>query len=79
MADTGYTGGQMAAALGLVGTLGLGGGHFGGEFGDDPPVQTGTIGACEYFTKHGREHEKAVCEIQKNLIRFECLKGSGNE
>jgi len=73
--DTGgFSGGQMAAAIGLVGTLGLGGGHFGGELGGDPPVVTGTIGACEYFTKHGREHERASCEIEKNILRVSCLK-----
>jgi len=73
--SSGFSTGQMVAAVGLVGTLGLGGGHLGGELGGDPPVVTGSIGACEYFTKHGREHERASCEIEKNQIRVSCTRG----
>jgi len=74
--SSGFSTGQMIAAVGLVGTLGVGGGHLGGELGGDPPVQTGTIGACEYFTKHGREHQKATdtlqCIAEKQAIRDSC-------
>ena len=72
----GLSTGQMVAGATLMATLGAGGGHLGGELSGDPPVQTGTIGACEYFTKHGREHQKATdelqCIAQKQAIRDSC-------
>jgi len=76
MEDSKFSMPQLLAASGLAASLGAGGGHFGGELGGDPPVQTGTIGACEYFTKHGREHQKATdelqCLAQKQAIRDSC-------
>jgi hypothetical protein len=64
MADEeGFGMGHMVAVGGLMATLGAGGGHLGGELGGDVVV-TGTIGACEYFTQHGREHERHACDAR---------------
>jgi hypothetical protein len=66
--EEGFSMGQLIAVGGVMATLGAGGGHLGGEINNDPPVVTGTIGACEYFTKHGREHERHSCDAKINKI-----------
>jgi hypothetical protein len=70
--ENSFSVGQMVAMGGLMATLGAGGGHLGGELSSDPPVATGTIGACEYFTKHGREHERHKCDARINEVRLNC-------
>ncbi len=50
-----------------------GGAHFATKESNLPVTNT-SIQDCTPFSIHAREHERADCEIEKNLLRIQCNK-----
>ncbi len=61
-------------AMLAAGSIGGLGGHTIGSSGDETIVNASTLESCLEFVKHGREHERNACELDKLKILLECDK-----
>ncbi len=64
----------LLAAIVAAGSLGGLGGHTIGSSGDETLVNASTLESCIEFVRHGRQHEREFCEIEKLKLLLECDK-----
>ncbi len=64
----------ILAAIVAAGSLGGLGGHTIGSSGDETLVNASTLESCIEFVRHGRQHEREFCEIEKLKLLLECDK-----
>ncbi len=64
----------LLAAVVAAGSLGGLGGHTIGSSGDETLVNASTLESCIEFVRHGRQHEREFCEIEKLKLLLECDK-----
>ena len=64
----------ILAAIVAAGSLGGLGGHTIGSSSEETLVNASTLESCIEFGRHGRQHEREFCEIEKLKLLLECDK-----
>jgi len=64
----------LLAAVVASASIGGLGGHTIGSSGDETLVNASTLESCIEFVRHGRQHEREFCEIEKLKLLLECDK-----
>ena len=64
----------ILAAIVAAGSLGGLGGHTIGSSSEETLVNASTLESCIECVRHGRQHEREFCEIEKLKLLLECDK-----